>query len=117
MIYLIDDDPSVIRSFSLLLRSAGIDHKSFGSADEFLSVYKSDAKDLLVLDMNLPGMNGCDLLKKFSKENNHMPVIIITAHEDPQVRELCKQYGVIAFLRKPVDGNALLDIIRYNTSA
>jgi FixJ family two-component response regulator len=117
MIYLIDDDKSVIRSFSLLLRSAGIDHQSFGSADDFLSVSRPGAKDLLVLDLNLPGMSGSDLMKKFHQEGMHIPVVIITAHEDPQIRELCKQYGVIAFLRKPVDGEALLDIIRYNISA
>jgi FixJ family two-component response regulator len=117
MLYLIDDDKSVLRSFALLLGSAGIDHRSFESADEFLSVSKPGVKDLLVLDLNLPGMSGSDLMKKFYQEGNHISVIIITAHDDPQIRELCKQYGVIAFLRKPVDGEALLDIIRYNLSA
>jgi FixJ family two-component response regulator len=117
MLYVIDDDKSVIRSFSLLLRSAGIDHRSFESADEFLSVSKPGAKDLLILDLNLPGISGCDLMKKFYHEGIPVPIIIITAHEDPQIRELCKKYGVIAFLRKPVDGEALLNIIRYNLSA
>jgi len=114
MLYIIDDDKSVIRSFALLLHSAGIDHRSFGSADEFLSVSKPGAKDLLILDLNLPGLRGIDLMKKFYHEGNPISVIIITGHEDLQTRELCKQYGVIAFLRKPVDGEALLDIIKYN---
>ena len=117
MLYIIDDDKSVIRSFALLLRSAGIDHRSFESADEFLSVSKPNAKDLLILDLNLPGISGYDVMKKFYQEGIPVPVIIITAQEDPQIKELCKKYGVIAFLRKPVDGEALLDIIRYNLSA
>jgi len=59
-------------------------------------------------------MSGFDLMKKFYQESKQIAVIIVTAYEDPQTRELCKQYGVIAFLRKPVDGEALLDIIKYN---
>jgi FixJ family two-component response regulator len=114
MIYLIDDDKSVVRGFSLLLRSAGIDHRSFESADEFLSVSEPGIKDLLVLDLNLPGMSGCDLMKKFYHEGKQIAIIIVTAYEDPKTRELCKQYGVLAYLRKPVDGEALLDLIKYN---
>jgi len=114
MLYLIDDDKSVLRSFALLLRSAGIDHRSFESADEFLSVSKPCVKDLLILDLNLPGMSGCDLIKKFYQEGIQIAIIIVTAYEDSKTRELCKQFGVLAYLRKPVDGEALLDLIKYN---
>jgi FixJ family two-component response regulator len=117
MIYLIDDDKSVARAFALLLHSAGIHHQSFVSADEFLMVFKPGTNDLLVLDLNLPGMNGCDLLKKFDQDNIQIPVIVVTAHDDPDSRELCRQYGVKAYLRKPIDGEALLDLIRFNLPA
>ena len=117
MIYFIDDDESVRRGFGMFLKSAGLDHKSFESAEEFLSQWKPDSRDLLVLDMYLPGMNGCDLLKKFVTQSVHIPVIVITASEDQQNREYCREYGVKAYLRKPVDAEALLDIISYNMPA
>jgi FixJ family two-component response regulator len=113
MIYLIDDDKSVRRAFELFIKSAGMEYRSFESANEFLAAGNPALGDTLVLDMNLPGMSGCDLLKKFELDNIHISVIAVTAFDNPVSREVCRQYGVKAFLRKPVDGEALIDIIRY----
>jgi FixJ family two-component response regulator len=114
MIYLIDDDKSIRRGFELFLKSAGMAYKSMESAEEFLSGYKPGAGDLIVLDLTLTGMNGCDLLKKFDETGIHIPVIVVTSYDDPLNRGYCKKYGVKAFLRKPVDGEALIDLIKYN---
>jgi FixJ family two-component response regulator len=117
MIYFIDDDESIRRGFGMFLKSAGLGHKSFESAEEFLSQFKPDRGDLLVLDMLLPGMNGCDLLKKFAMDDIHMPVIVVTASDDSHFLEYSRNYGVKAYLRKPVDSEALLDLIKFNTPA
>ena len=77
---------------------------------------KPTVNDLLVLDLSMPGMSGEDLLKKFSLEGLLIPVIVVTAFDDPQSREYCKQYGVKAYMRKPVDGEALIDFIKYSMS-
>lgn len=114
MIYLIDDDLSICRSFGLILRSAGYEYRTLVSAVEFLSSVKPANSDLIVLDLNLPGMSGCDLLKEFNKKGVHPSVIMVTAFNDPKARECCREYGVIAYLRKPVDGEALIDLINYN---
>jgi FixJ family two-component response regulator len=114
MIYLIDNDPSMLRAFELFLESVGLGYKSFGSANSFLSGEMPTANDLIVLDINLPEINGLDALKKFSEENRSIPVIVVTASDDEQIRECCRKYGVKAFLRKPVDGEALIDLIKYN---
>jgi FixJ family two-component response regulator len=116
MVYLIDDDESVRRAFTLFLNSAKIDHQCFRNADDFLPVYKAGKKDILVLDLNLPGMNGIELLKKI-KPDNLLTVIVVTANDEPINREFCRQYGVKAYLRKPVDAEALLDIISFNIHA
>ena len=113
MIYLIDDDKSVRRGFEMFLKSAEMDNRSFGNAEDFLSVVKPGEKDILILDLHLPGINGCDLLKKMNLDNIHIPVIVVTAFDDLQSRECCRQYGVKAYLRKPVDGEALSDMIKY----
>jgi FixJ family two-component response regulator len=114
MIYIVDDDPNVRDGFMMLLKSAGYKCNCFESAEEFLKGYKAGLKDLIILDMHLIGMNGCKLLEKMDKKGLHLPVIVITAFDEPKYRDSSREYGVLAFLRKPVDGEALLDIIKYN---
>jgi FixJ family two-component response regulator len=114
MIYLIDDDKSVRRGFEMFLKSAQMDLESFENAEDFLSAVKPSEKDILILDLHLPGMNGCDLLKKMNKDGIYIPIIVVTAFDDLQSRECCRQYGVKAYLRKPVDSEALNDMIKYS---
>jgi FixJ family two-component response regulator len=114
MIYFIDDDESTRSAFDLLLESFGLEFKSFGSAEEFLSCVRLTMRDILVLDLNLPGISGLDLLTKFSRENIQIPVIIVTAFDELYSRENCRQYGVKSFLRKPVDGKTLINLIKSN---
>jgi len=114
MLYIIDDDKHVRDGFMMLLKSAGYECSFFESAEEFLKNYKSGANDFLILDMHLIGMNGCTLLEKMDKKGLHLPVLAITAYDEPKYRDSCRDYGVLAYLRKPVDGEALLDIIKYN---
>jgi FixJ family two-component response regulator len=114
MVYIVDDDQNIRDAFEMLLKSTGYECKSFESAEQFLKNYKQGARDLLILDMHLIGMNGCNLLEKLTKMGLHLPVIVITAFDEPKYRDCCKEYGVIAYLRKPVDGTALLDLIKFN---
>jgi two-component system, LuxR family, response regulator FixJ len=117
MIYIIEDDMSVRRSFELFLESEELDYKSFGSAISFLSNVMPSVKDLLVLDINLPEMSGLDLLKKFTQEKKQIPVIVVTARDDAFTCDNCRRYGVKAFLRKPVDGRTLMDLIKNNINS
>jgi len=59
-------------------------------------------------------MSGCDLLAELDRQGIHLPVIVVTAFDDATSREKCRQYGVKDYLRKPVDGETLIDIIQYN---
>lgn len=102
------------RSFEFLLESSGLDFKSFVSAESFLSGAMPTDKDLLLLDINLSAMNGLGLLGRLSAQKINPPVIVITAFDDEATRESCKSFGVKAFLRKPVDAEALMDLIRYH---
>jgi FixJ family two-component response regulator len=112
MIYIIEDDKSVINAFELFLESAEMEFKSYESAEDFLSLVQPVTTDMLILDLNLPGMNGRELLKNFEHVGLKIPVIVVTAHDDLTNRESCGQYGVKAFLKKPVDGEALIEIIQ-----
>jgi FixJ family two-component response regulator len=117
MISIIEDDLSVREAIEALLNSAGMKYQSFDNAEQFLSGFKPCKKDILVLDLNLPGMNGCDLLKEIKPDGIKIQVIVTTAFDDPASRELCKQNGVKDFLRKPVDGEALIDLINFNMTS
>jgi FixJ family two-component response regulator len=116
MIFLIDDDQSIRSAFDLFIESLGLEFMSFETAEAFLSNAIPTGSDLLILDLSLPGMSGLDLLKRFSLEKIQVPVIIVTAFDNAQSREACMMYGVKAFLRKPVDGAALFDLIKNNVS-
>ena len=114
MVYLIDDDESVRRAFTLFLNSANLHHQCFANASDFFVKFKHSKRDLLVLDLNLPGMTGIDLLKKIKTYEKPPTIIVVTASDEPNNRDYCRQFGVKAHLRKPVDAVALLDIISFN---
>jgi two-component system nitrogen regulation response regulator GlnG len=114
MIYIIDDDKYVRRGFEILFKSAGMDCTSYGSAEEFLEVIHLVVNDIIILDMHMPGMNGCELLNHLAGLELFLPVIVITAYDEAASRECAKKYGALAYLRKPVDSEALIDLIKYN---
>jgi FixJ family two-component response regulator len=116
LVYIVDDDSYVRDGFEILLRSAGINSCSFESADAFIKQYTQGTDDLLLLDLHMPGMSGCELLSYIERTGIVLPVVIITAYDDPSSRACARKCGAIAFLRKPVDGDALIDIIKYNVS-
>jgi FixJ family two-component response regulator len=117
MISIIEDDLSVREAIETLLKSVGMKYQSFDSAEQFLTGFNPCLEDIIILDLNLPGMNGCDLLKEIKPDGIKIKVIVTTAFDDLVSRELCRQYGVKAFLRKPVDGEALIDLINFNMSS
>jgi two-component system, NtrC family, response regulator AtoC len=117
MVYLIDDDKSVRRGFESFLESAEMEFKSTESVEDFLSIFRPDKNDLLVLDLNLPGLKGTDLLIKLDEAGISIPVIVVTSFDNAESREICRKYGIKEFLRKPVDAEALIDLIKYNTQS
>jgi FixJ family two-component response regulator len=114
MIYIIDDDKYVRRGFELLFKSAGMECISFASVEEYLKrLNETKDNDILLLDMHMPGMSGCDLLAYMAKNEKKCQVIVITAFDELASRECAKNYGALAYLRKPVDSEALIDLIKY----
>jgi len=116
MIYIVDDDPFVRRGFSILFKSAGFESCSLGSAEEFLAVFKPADNGILILDMHMPRMNGCELMEYMAAHEQYIPVVVITAYDEPSSRECARKYGAVAYLRKPVDSEALIDLIKYSVN-
>ena len=114
MINIVDNDQSIREGYRILLKSAGFDCRSFKTAEEFLQNLQTGETDLLLLDIHLNGLNGFTILEYLKNKGLHLPVIIITAFDNQESRNQAKSYGVLAYLRKPIDSEALIDIIKYN---
>ena len=114
MVYLIDDDESVRRALQRLLRSAGLDVTAFSSAEEFLQRENlGENRACIIVDIRMPGLTGFDLQEKLTSKGIRIPVITVSAFDDAQTRERARKLGATAFFRKPVDGEALIDAIRW----
>ena len=109
LVAVVDDDASVRRALQRLLQSAEFRVIAYSSAAEFLATGVSSVPDCVILDIHLGGMSGLELLSQLRGSGYSLPVVIITAHDDPQTRVAAAQAGCTAYLRKPLDAKVLLE--------
>lgn len=115
MLYIIDDDDSVRKSMSRLMRSAGIESRAYGCAEQAFSEICNQKPACIILDITMPRLNGLELCAQLRDKGVALPVIAVSARDDDETRQLARDMGVIFFLRKPVDDQALLDAISWVT--
>ena len=108
----VDDDESLCRSLSRLLRAGGIQPINYASAEAFLADTKHPQFDCLVLDIQLGGMSGIELAQRLAAEGGRIPIIFITAYDDPAARANAEAVGCAAYFRKSDSGAEVLDAIR-----
>lgn len=109
---LVDDDESLCRSLGRLLRAAGMRSTSFSSAEEFLAGENRASFDCLILDVQLPGLNGLELQAQLAAAGDRTPVIFLTAHDETGLQEQTLEAGCAGFFRKTDPGDAVLAAIR-----
>src|SRR5271166_358965 len=112
LVYVVDDDPSAREGVAGLIRSAGLRAKTFASGEDFLAAPRPKMPGCLVLDVNLPGVNGLDLQRELAKADVQIPVIFLTGHGDIPMTVRAVKAGAANFLTKPVDDEELLNTIR-----
>jgi FixJ family two-component response regulator len=112
IVFVVDDDVFIREALSSLIRSAGIPVATFSSANEFLQQPSPDVPACLVLDVNLPGMNGMELQRELTQKNNNIPIIFITGHGDIPMSVRAMKAGAVEFLTKPFRDQDLLDAIQ-----
>lgn len=115
-IYIIDDDDSVRTALERLLISAGIRAKTFAGAREFLKAGVPAENACVITDVKMHGMTGLELHRKLAAEGAHVSFIFVTAYDTPEARREAREAGAIAYFRKPVDDQALIDAIQWATS-
>src|SRR5262245_54633956 len=111
IVFVVDDDVSVRESLELLIRSAGWRPETCESAQEFLDRPRPLVPNCLILDVNLPGLNGLDLQKLVSVERTDMPIIFITGYGDVPMTVKAMKAGAIEFLTKPFSDDTMLAAI------
>ena len=113
IVFVVDDDVSVRESLELMISSAGWKPEIFASAKEFLSRPRAHAPSCLVLDVNLPDLNGLDLQMRVAGDRIDMPIIFITGYGDVPMTVRAMKAGAVEFLTKPFSDDALLGAIRH----
>jgi len=111
IVYVVDDDESVLRAIGALVRSAGLAVQTFPSAQEFLAFSRPDVPSCLVLDVQLPGLSGLDLQEELAKAKVQIPIIFLTGHGDIPMTVRAMKAGALEFLTKPFDDEDLLQAI------
>jgi len=111
VVFVIDDDSSMRLALEDLVRSVGLEVRTFAAPQEFLDSKPPDVAGCLVLDVRLPGMSGLTFQKELAKEGLALPVIFITGHGDIPMSVRAMKAGAVEFLTKPFHDQDLLDAI------
>ena len=108
----VEDDDSMREAIGRLLEAAGVPSSAYASAEALLEGGAAGDAACVVTDLRLPGMSGLDLLAELRGRGGAPPVILITAHDAPGLREEAARSGAAAYLPKPFRGTTLLETVR-----
>jgi FixJ family two-component response regulator len=111
-ISIVEDDASFRRALERLLRASGFEAHTFASAEEFLESALAESHACLILDLELPGMSGFELVDHLSASAQILPVIFISAQDDDTLQERASVIPNTVYLRKPFVGAVLLETVR-----
>ncbi len=111
-IHVIDDDPAIRNSLSLLLTTEGHEVRTHESAQSFLEAIGEGENGCVVTVVRMPGLSGLDLIETMRKRHISMPIIVITGHADIPLAVQAMKQGAVDFLEKPFDEDALLASIQ-----
>jgi FixJ family two-component response regulator len=111
-IFIVDNDPSVLRGLKFLMQSVDLRSEEFASAGEFLKADCADRPGCLLLDVQLPGLDGFELKKLLASSPCPLPIVFMTGHGDIPMGVQAMKEGAVDFLPKPVSEEVMLDAIR-----
>jgi FixJ family two-component response regulator len=111
IVFVVDDEPQFCISLKRLLRSVGLEGRTFTSGREFLRSERPDAPGCLVLDVRLPGLSGLDLQEELATAKIDLPIVFVTGHGDIPMTVRAMKAGAVEFLTKPFREQDLLEAI------
>ena len=110
-VFIVDDDPAVLKSLSRLLRASQVNVVTFSSPQDFLQRYDPHTPGCLVLDVAMPGLNGLELQEALRIKGSAIPIIFLTGHGDIPMSVQAMKGGALDFLIKPVQDKDLLKAV------
>jgi FixJ family two-component response regulator len=120
LLAVVDDEESVRRALARMLNASHFDVEVFASGQEFLDSLRARLPDCVILDYQMPGLTGRDVQRQLAVAQIRVPIIVITAHDQPALREQCLADGAVGYLAKPLQRERLVglvdDAIRLRTS-
>lgn len=108
---LVEDDDGLRGALERVLRASGYEACAFASAEAVLAEGGARRPDCLVVDLNLAALSGLDLIDRLRQRGLAAPAVLITAHDEPRVREEVRRRGIAHFLAKPFLGSALVAVL------
>jgi RNA polymerase sigma factor (sigma-70 family) len=111
-VFVVDDDASVRKSLTRLVRTAGYEAEAFASVHDFLARPSYDGPCCLVLDVRMPGRTGLDLQEALRASDDRLAIVFITGHRDVRAGVKAMKGGAVDFLTKPLDEGSLLTAIQ-----
>ncbi len=112
IVYLLDDEPEMVKALTRLLRGRGFEVRGFTSASDFLAAFDPQATACLVLDVAMPELDGLELQRRLTRQGSLIPIIFLTAHGDVPMSVRAIKAGAADFLLKPVDAAVLVPAVR-----
>lgn len=112
MVHIVDDDQEMRESLHYLLRSVGIESRTYDQAAEFLNAYQSAQGGCLVCDVRMPGLSGLDLAERLVQAGYRLPVILMTAYADVPMAVRALKLGAAEFIEKPFNSQMMLERIQ-----
>jgi DNA-binding response OmpR family regulator len=111
VIAILDDEPSMRKALRRLLNNHGFRVEEYERGEDLIAALGSNSLDCLLLDLHLPGVNGFDVLETCRARQLSVPIVVITAHDEPGTKKRVLGLGACAYLQKPVEKQDLLAAI------
>jgi FixJ family two-component response regulator len=111
-VYLVDDEPGMVKAVARLLRARGFEVQGFTAPASFLEAYRPQSDSCLVLDVSMPEFDGLHLQRRLKHEGVLLPIVFLTGHGDIPMSVRAVKAGAVDFLTKPVKDTDLLRAVR-----
>ncbi|MCC6355604.1 MAG: response regulator transcription factor [Verrucomicrobiae bacterium] len=112
IVFLLDDEPGMLKALERLLRAEGFDVRPFARARDFLEAYRPGEDGCLVLDVSMPELDGMELQRQLAQAGISLPVVFLTGRGDIPMSVRAMKAGAVDFLTKPVNDSDLLRAVR-----